>query len=224
MTVHDFAQRSQEWYAMHAGRFTSSRAADMLAFSKRDGKELEARKKLKRCMVAERFTGHYEDEIPFLPACMQRGVDLEPAAFAAYEAVTGQLVERVGFVSFSDQMVGDSPDGQVDDFTGVLELKIPKSTTHVEYMQAGVIPEDYLPQMRHHLWVTGAEWCDFVSFDDRFPEPLQLFRVRLTREAADIPGYEKAALAFLAEVETAVQALRTLANPAAVLAQVAAGA
>jgi hypothetical protein len=26
---------------------------------------------------------------------------------------------------------------------------------------------DHLPQLLHNLWVTGAAWCDFVSFDPR---------------------------------------------------------
>jgi hypothetical protein len=31
------------------------------------------------------------------------------------------------------------------------------------------VPSDYLGQITHNLWITGAQWCDFVSFDDRFP-------------------------------------------------------
>lgn len=212
-------QRTPEWFAAHVGRLTGSCAADMLAMLKKGG-ESEYRKKLRRRLVAERLTGVYEDQIVFLPAAMQRGVDLEPAAFAAYEAATGRPVRRVGFLLREDWYAGCSPDGYVGQYEGLIELKCPKSTTHLEYLQGGVIPEDYLPQCRHNLWVSGCGWIDFVSFDDRFQDPaLQLFRVRLTREQADLRAYEEAALAFLAEVERDRLAVLSTHNITAVLKQ-----
>jgi len=58
--------------------------------------------------------------------------------------------------------------------------------------------------------VTGAEWCDFLSFDDRFPADLQTFLVRVKREDVDIAGYEKKALAFLEEIDAEVNAIKTM--------------
>jgi hypothetical protein len=57
--------------------------------------------------------------------------------------------------------------------------------------------------------VSGAQWCDFVSFDDRFPEPLQLFIVRITRAQVDIPAYEAKVKTFLADVDRDVAAVMT---------------
>ena len=73
----------------------------------------------------------------------------------------------------------------------------------------GTAPEDHLPQIIHNLWITGAQWCDFLSFDDRFEPQMQTFLVRVTRSDVDIAAYEAAALKFLAEVETEVNAIRT---------------
>jgi len=203
MRVLDIQQRSPEWCGAHVGRLTGSCAAALIAERKRGTGELEVRTKLRRRLVAERLTGCFADEVgPYLPWAMQRGVDLEPQAFAAYEAVTGTLVERVGFVEHDELMVGCSPDGVVNDYEGIIELKCPNFTTHLEYWQAGGVPLDYWPQVIHNLFVTGALWCDFVSFDDRYKDPaLQLFRVRVERSAVDLVAYEDRLRTFLAEVD-----------------------
>jgi hypothetical protein len=201
-TIVDAPQRSAEWYAARAGRLTGSCAADMLAFSKRDKTELKDRAKLRLRLVCERLTGRAEDDDTFVTKEMRRGIALEGDAAAAYEAATSSIARWSGFLSHDELMVGCSLDGHLGDpITGIIEIKCPKSPTHLSYKLAGGVPEEYLPQATHNLWVSGADWCDFVSFDDRFPEPLQLFIVRVTRAQVDIDGYDKQARAFLHEVE-----------------------
>jgi hypothetical protein len=148
----------------------------------------------------------------YINAAMERGIDLEPAAFAAYEAATGHVVERTGFLAHSTYQAGCSLDGHVGEFEGIVELKCPKSATHYRYLKGGTIQSDYMPQLLHNLWVTGAEWAEFVSFDDRFPLDLQLFRITLARDERLIFDYEKKALAFLAEVEMETLAMQTMAD------------
>ena len=65
------------------------------------------------------------------------------------------------------------------------------------------MPKEHLPQVLHNLMVTGATWCDFASFDDRFPAHLQLFVVRVVRTDVDVDliAYENEAERFLAEVQ-----------------------
>lgn len=208
-TVVNAEQRSPEWFAARLGRLTGSRAADMLATIKTG--EAAARRDLRTQLVCERLTGQLQEDV-FINAVMQRGIDCEPLAFAAYEAQTGTLVERSGFLSHDVHMAGCSLDGHVGAFTGLIELKCPKSTTHLRYLRGGVVPSDYLPQILHNLWITGARWADFVSFDDRFPAELQLFIVRVERDAAQIADYEKKALAFLAEVDRETEALASMSN------------
>lgn len=209
-------QRTPEWYQARVGRLTASRAADMLATIKTG--EAAARRDLRLQLVCERLTGQSQDD-GYTNAAMERGIELEPRAFAAYEALTGAVAHEVGFLGHRTLLAGCSPDGAVDGFTGILELKCPKSATHLGYLQAGAVPSTYLPQITHALWITGAAWCDFLSFDDRFPEPLQVFLKRVTRADVDIAGYEAKARVFLAEVDTATLAVRTMADLRGTLAQ-----
>jgi predicted phage-related endonuclease len=215
-TVVTAEQRSPEWFLARLGRLTGSRAADMLATIKSG--EAAARRDLRMQLVCERLTQTLQEE-SFVNAAMQRGVELEPAAFAAYEARTGQLAERTGFLAHDTLAIGCSLDGHVGDFEGICEFKCPKSATHLRYLRDGRVPADYLPQITHNLWVSGASWCDFLSFDDRFPPALQTFLVRVERDEAAIAAYAEKALAFLAEVDREVAAVRTMTTLTDVLTE-----
>ena len=204
-------QRDQAWAAARVGMLTGSSAADMLAVVKSG--EAAARRDLRMRLCCERLTGQCQED-GFVNAAMQRGIDKEPDAFAAYEALTGNLAKPVGFVAHDVLSAGCSPDGQIDGWAGILELKAPKSATHLGYLRAGKVPSTYLPQITHNLWITGAAWCDFLSFDDRFPPALQVFHVRVKRSELDLAAYELTARLFLSEVEREVAELDRLAGVA----------
>lgn len=209
-TICEAEQRSPEWFAARLGRLTGSRAGDMLAQIKSG--EAAARRDYRLQLACERLTGQSQEN-GYVNAEMQRGIDLEPRAFAAYEALTGNLAQRVGFMA-ADIMAGCSPDGIVG-AEGLLELKCPKSATHLRYLRAGTMPSEHVAQVTHNLWIAGMyrpeiKWCDFLSFDDRFPGPLQTFLVRVNRDEDVIATYEQRALAFLAEVEAEVEAVTAL--------------
>lgn len=204
VTIIDAPQRSPEWFAARCGRLTASAAAAMLATIKSG--EAAARRDLRTKLVVERLTGQPQED-GFVSADMQRGVELEADAFAAYEAQTGAVVERVGFLRHDALLIGCSPDGVLDGGTGILELKVPKSATHLRYLRDGSLPAEYVGQIRHTLWVTGAKYVEFVSYDPRFPDHLQLFIHRVERVEIDVLAYAKCAEKFLAEVEAEVEAL-----------------
>ena len=206
-TICDYEQRSPGWFEARLGRLTGSRAADMLATIKSG--EAAARRDLRTQLVLERITGQSQEN-GYINADMQRGTEKEPDALAAYEALTGNLARGVGFLAHDVLKAGCSPDGEIGGFVGLLELKCPKSATHLGYLKAKTVPKDYHAQMVHALWITGAQWCDFLSFDDRFSPELQTFLVRVKRSGVDIDGYERKALAFLAEVEAEYLAIKTM--------------
>lgn len=204
MIVHDCAQRSEAWHTLRLGRLTGSVAGDMLATVKTKGAEAAARRDLRLRLVCERLTGA-SSESDYVSKEMARGIDLEPAARAAYEAATGSLVRPVGFLAHDELAAGCSPDGLVRG--GIVEIKCPKAATHLSYIRGRALPADYRAQVTHNLWITGAGFCDFVSYDDRMPAALQLFRVRVPREAVDVAAYELAARLFLTEVERELEAV-----------------
>ena len=206
-TVIDAPQRSPEWFAARLGRVTGSRAADVLASIKTG--EAAARRDYRMELVTERLTGE-SGEDAYVSSEMQRGVDLEPRAFALYAGISGHIVEPSGFLAHNTLMAGCSLDGHVGDFAGIIEIKCPKSATHLANLRSPGIPAKYLPQITHNLWITGAEWCDFVSFDPRFPMHLQMHIMRLSRDNVDLAAYEKKVQAFLAEVDLEVSALQGL--------------
>lgn len=203
MIVHDVIQRTPEWRLLRAGRLCASDAKDMLAFIKSG--EAAARRDLRMRLVTERLTGEPVEE-GFVNEAMLRGILVESDARRAYEVQTGVMVEQVGFVGHRDLMAGCSPDGFVEE--GLLELKCPKSATHVKYLRTDALLADYRAQVTHALWITGRPWCDLVSYDNRLPEHLQLAVVRVSAASLDLPAYEKKARAFLDEVDLDVAALR----------------
>jgi hypothetical protein len=86
----------------------------------------------------------------------------------------------VGFVLHPKfDFTGSSPDGLVGS-EGVLETKCPTTAKHLEYVIAGRVPEDYVPQIAWELACTGRKWADFVSFDPRIHEPSLRFFYRRT--------------------------------------------
>jgi len=169
--------------------------------------EAAARRDYRLQLVCERLTGQPQDDL-FINAAMQRGIDMEPFARSAYEAKTGNVAVQTGFLSHVTHKAGCSLDGHVDAFAGIVELKCPKSATHLRYLREGVLPREYVPQVTHNAWISGAEWVDFLSYDDRFPPELQVFYTRMLAKDLDLAGYEQSALAFLSEVDNEVNALR----------------
>jgi hypothetical protein len=208
-TIIDQEQRSPAWLQARAGRLTGSRAKDVL--SKIKSGEAAARRDYRLQLVAEILTGAPQEDV-FVNAAMQWGIDCEPIAFAAYEAATGEMVRRTGFICADDLMVGCSLDGDISDFAGLLEVKCPKTSTHLSYLEEDRIPSTHLPQLTHNLWVTEAKWIDFVSYDPRLPKELQLFVKRLMATDVDIAAYATEAHNFLCEVQADVARIQGLAR------------
>lgn len=208
-TVIDAPQRSARWFQARCGRVTGSVATDILSMGKKGGESI-GRRDLRTRLMLERLTGVSQED-PWLNDAMRWGIAHEAEAVAAYQAVTGEFAERTGFLSHTSIAAGCSLDGHVGDFVGIVEIKSPfKSAVHLENLRIGKVPAEYLPQITHNLWVTAADWCDFLSFDPRFDTDRQTMLVRVTREAVDFTAYELALRNFLSEVDRELDEARTL--------------
>lgn len=188
-------QRTEEWFAARLGKVTASRVADVLAKIKSG--ESASRKNYKMELVVQRLTGKQGES--FTNAAMEWGTEQEPFARMAYEAHTGTFVKEEGFVDHPTiEGFGCSPDGIVGE--GLIEIKCPNTANHVETVLENKAPSKYIPQMQCQMACTGAKWCDFVSFDPRVPEDLQLFVVRVERDQEYIDSMEIEVKQFLSEV------------------------
>lgn len=207
-TAIDVPQRSPEWFAARLGRVTGSTASDMLA---RTAKGWAAdRDNLLWRLVLERMTGRPQER-KFTTPAMQDGIDREPMAVAAYEALTGHLVRSCGFLRHDALMAGASLDGYLGDFAVLISIKCRQTKAHAEHVLSGKVPADALAQMRHELWLTGASDHHYVSFNPDFPDSQQLRVKVFTRAELDVDGYERELLAFLADVSAAEAKLRAAA-------------
>jgi putative phage-type endonuclease len=196
-------QGSPEWLAERAGHVTASRAADVLSRIKTG--EADTRRKYRIQVCTERLTGNPVQG--YQNAAMLWGTMTEPDGRIAYEASTGAFVEEVGFIKHPEMpWVGASPDGHIGD-DGMLEIKCPESTTHLEWMLEKRLPLKHRPQVQFQMWVTGRAWVDFVSYDPRFPEHLQLFVIRERRDDAYIANLETEVKRFLSDVQEMCDAL-----------------
>lgn len=192
-------QRSSEWFAARLGNVTASRVKDVMA-SGRGGAPSATRKNYMMELLCERLTGQQGGTDLSRNAAVQRGVELEPFACMAYEADKGVMVIETGLVMHPTIAgFGASPDGLVGD-KGLIEIKCPNTATHIATMQAGRHDPQYEWQMLAQIACTDRDWVDFVSYDDRLPEPLQYICHRFDRDFKRIREMEAEIKGFLAEL------------------------
>jgi putative phage-type endonuclease len=201
-------QGTEEWFTIRIGKVTASRVTDVIAKTKTGYSA--TRDNYMAQLVCERLTNQKGES--FSNAAMQHGTDTEPLARAAYEAFQDILVDEVGFVPHpSIIMAGASPDGLVGD-DGLLEIKCPNTATHIETLMSKTVPGKYNTQMQFQMACTGRQWCDFVSFDNRLPNELQLFVKRVPRDDKFIKQMEDEVVKFLNELDIKIAQLMDLKN------------
>ena len=196
-------QGSTEWFAARLGKVTASRVADVIAKTKTGYST--SRENYMAQLVCERMTGTQSES--YSNAAMQWGTDQEPLARAAYEAAKDVLVDEVGFIVHPTIIAaGASPDGLVGD-DGLIEIKCPNTATHIDTLLSNKVPSKYNTQMQWQMACTGRKWCDFVSFDPRMPEGLQLFIQRVDFDEQYVKMLEAEITEFLGELETKIERL-----------------
>jgi len=198
------AQESQDWLLARCGKFTASRAADLMARTKSGPSA--SRGNLIAQLVAERMTGQPVET--YRNAAMERGIELEAEARDAYMFATGNVVEEVGFVVSPElPNTGCSPDGLIGD-DGLLEIKCPAAQAkHLAALIRAEHATEYRWQLQHQLMVTDRQWVDVVSYDPRWPEHLQLAIKRVERDEAAIAELRAAIIEADAEVEAFIAKL-----------------
>lgn len=208
MNEYSVEQGSYEWIKERVGCATASRFKDVMAKLKAGG-PAQARKDYMTEIVCECLTG--QPVTKFSNAAMAWGTEMEPEARQAYCIATGNTVDEVSFIRHQSLRCGASPDGIVN-LEGCLEIKCPTSLTHLDTILADEVPDQHKPQIQGQLWITGNQWCDFVSYDPRMPKGLDLFIRRVYRDEKYIEELGFEVWMFLKEVDERVAALLSKAT------------
>ena len=197
-------QRSPEWHAIRLGKVTASRVADIVAKTKTGYST--SRMNYMAELICERLTGVQGES--YSSSAMIWGTATEPMARAAYEGAVGALVIETGFVPhISIPMAGASPDGLIGD-DGLVEIKGPITATHIETLLGQSVPGRYNTQMQWQMACTGRKWCDFVSYDPRMPEGMQLVIRRVDRDNVAIAELEREVVNFINELDSKIIQLK----------------
>jgi hypothetical protein len=181
MKIHKgFLQGSEEWFALRRGRATASNFKKIITPAK--GEYSKQASSYMRDLLVECFTPDYAKFIGNF--WTDRGTEMEPEARKAFEAHTGLTAEQVAFVTADhwQHVVGCSPDSliknEAGEYVAGLEIKCPSPFTHAEYIEDGVLPDEYKAQVHGSMTVTGLNHWHFFSY---FPG-LQPFHIVVQRD------------------------------------------
>ena len=171
MKIHNFEQRTDEWYAIRKGKMTASNAETIIA----NGKGLET---YIYNLMAEYYSSAEKEN--YINADMQRGIDLEPEARLEFEFYTDLDVQEVGFIEYNE-FIGVSPDGLIGD-DGLIEIKCPNDSVYFKLLLSDNIKPEYIAQMQMQLYVTDRQYCYFVSYNPNFEKSLYIKKITRDEE------------------------------------------
>lgn len=177
MKIHNVEQGSEEWYAVRSGIATASEFSKILSATGKPSTQAEG---YANDIVANILAGKplesWEGN-----QWTERGKELEQEAVDYYEFTGNVETQEVGFCIADNGLYGCSPDRLVSD-DGLLEIKCPKGSVQLSYLLKGTLPTAYIPQVQGQLFVTGREWCDFLSYHPDLPK----LQIRVKRDGSYI--------------------------------------
>ncbi len=193
MKIFTFEQGSDEWREIKLGVVSTSNFDKVL--NKGTGRGLFMRK-----LAAERLTGFSQTE--HTNQNMENGLEMEIYAREYYETSKDCSVEQVGFIQRND-WIGTSPDGLVGN-EGLLEIKCPIPSTHIENILKAKMPACYTPQVQGQLWVTERKWCDWISYCPAVKDK-PFFSIRILRDEKYIKVLKIAVEEFVIELKEMIE-------------------
>lgn len=196
-------QNTEEWLEARRGKVTSSMFKAATAEGRKKGSPSKTRFKYMCELISERATGNLVER--HKTRAMDWGHEWEDSARSMYELETGLTVVEVGFIKL-DENIGCSPDGLVGD-DGTVQIKCPESHNHIATILEDRIPPEYVKQVQGELWITGRQWCDFVSYDPRNPDN-DLFIKRVPRDEEKIKEIASGVQLFVDDLLRHIEFLR----------------
>ena len=161
----DVDQRSPEWFEARKGNLTASQFGDWLT---KTGKVADSARLTAASKVMAEATG-FPDPPPFETDDMRRGVELEPEARDLFQKVTGMIVDQIGFAKSIHGHFGCSPDGLILSHGEGLEIKIPRASKLIQYIESDELPSEYKPQVHGSMAVLGCRRYHFFAWHPGYP-------------------------------------------------------
>lgn len=163
MIILNIEQQSEAWHEARCGRVTGTRFKALVA-----GETTATYKDLVTNIACEIIT--HKQEESYSNANMEHGIETEPIARKEYENIFDCEVKQIGFLIPDEEhkyheWIGISPDGVTSD-NGMIEIKCPIAKTHLGYIEDNRLPAEYRHQVQGQLFVTGFDYCDFMSYID----------------------------------------------------------
>jgi len=196
--IHDVDQNSDEWHELRLGKITGSAFGKMIKKDFTMSQSASARMESYR-IAAERMTNYVEPQ--YVSIYMERGHIIEEVARNMYADANGADVDLAGFVELvgEDMRCGCSPDGLVGD-DGIIEIKSCMGKFQIDRIIKNEVPDEFLPQINFNLFVTGRQWCDFVSFSGGLP----MFVKRVHRHDYVMDSIEGAIMDIESSIKSAI--------------------
>ncbi len=204
-TYPDLVQGTEDWLAARRGIVTASVVGQLITPKTVQVAANADTRALTALLVAERITGWTEET--YAGHDMWRGHMDEPVAREVYGRHYAPVTET-GFMvrDDGDIRVGYSPDGLVGD-DGLIEVKSRVPKIHLMTVLRDEVPLEFMAQIQCGLYVSGRQWCDFVSFCGGMPlyvkrvEPDERWQAAIV---AAVTAFETAAAEMVATYTTAV--------------------
>lgn len=145
-------QQTKEWHDLRKTKIGASDAAAIIGISPY---------KTARDVYFEKIN-EKEDEEPNV--AMQRGLELEPIAREWFENKRGMKAPAAVRIHPEYDFMMASLDGINEEKEFVLEIKCPYAEGNHNLAKQGVIPEHYMCQIQHQLFVTGYKKAYYISY------------------------------------------------------------
>lgn len=202
---HEVQQGTPEWHDLRRGVLTSTAIRTLITPTGKLADNDKTRAHVYD-VAAQRITGRTEDN--YMSFDMMRGHTEEILARDLYAKHYAPVTE-CGFITNNKLgfTVGYSPDGLVGE-NGIIEIKSAKAKIQVQRITDGGIPTEHSAQVQTGLWLTGREWCDFISYSNGMA--MQVVRVNADPVYHEL--IEQAAIAFEAKVAEVIAAYTSNSN------------
>ena len=206
ITYHpDVTQGTDEWLEIRRGILTASEMKNILTPTLKIASNDKERQHVYE-IAAQRISGFVEPGYDGWN--MQRGHEDELYARVIYDSQYGGVKEMGFIVNRSLGFpVGYSPDFLVGD-DGLAECKSRVQKYQIQTILSQEVPQEHIIQIQTGLWVSGREWCDYVSYCSGLP----MCSIRVYPDPRIIAAIQVAAIEFEGRVQTKIDEYRSIIN------------